>query len=149
MRFSVDTNVLVYALEQGNRRTALAERILVDALGCDCVLTNQALGECLNATRRRFPALVPQARQAVESWSVVFPVAPTSTEQLIRASALAERHRLQFWDSVILTVAGDAGAEFLLSEDMQDGAMVDGVRLLNPFNPANTELLDLLLTPSP
>ena len=46
-------------------------------------------------------------------------------------------------------MAGGAGAEWLLTEDLQDGAPINGVRLLNPFLPENATVLDLLLTPPP
>ena len=149
MRYSLDANILFYAFETGTEQSRSANRILASSLTADCVLTNRAIGEFLNAVRRKRPDRVDDSRQVAESWSLVFPVAGTSTGQLIRASALAQRHRLQFWDSVILVVAGEAGAEFLLSEDMQDGALINGVRLLDPFLQSNAEAVNLLLTPSP
>ena len=149
MRFSLDTNVLFYSFRSGTDRSRTADRILFAALGLDCVLTNQALGEFMNAVRAKLPERVAPAREVVSGWSLVFQVAPTSTDQLIQASALAERHRLQFWDSLMIVVAGAAGAEWLLTEEMHDGATYAGVRLLNPFNAANAEALDLLLTPEP
>lgn len=147
MRFSIDANVLIYSFEVGSLKNDVANRLMFGAIAADCILTNQCLGEFLNVVRRRLPERLHAARAAVEGWSVVFPIAPTTTEHLLAASVLAERHKLQFWDSVILTVAGSAQAEWLLSEDMQDGATIAGVRLLNPFNPDHAELLDALLTP--
>lgn len=149
MRFSLDANVLFYSLESAAQKTVVAENVLFGALSCDCFLTNQVLGEVLNAVRRKLPDRVEEAQQMVASWSAVFPTAPTSTQQLIEASALAERHKLQFWDSVILVVAADAGAEYLLTEDMQDGATIRGVTLLDPFRPDNQDLIETLLTPAP
>lgn len=35
----------------------------------------------------------------------------------------------------------------LISEDMQDGLSIDGLTVVNPFNPANSALIDALLTP--
>lgn len=145
MRFSLDANILVYALEADLARSPIAERVLLAALSADCLLTNQVIGEFLNVMRRKHPRLLSDARRACEAWSQLFPIAATTTTQLIEASALAERYRLQFWDSVVLTVAEAAGATWLLTEDMQDGATINGVRLLNPFDPGNAELLDALL----
>lgn len=90
-----------------------------------------------------------RARQFVADWALLFPILPTATEDLLSASELAERYRLQYWDAVIVTVSKGAGVDYLLTEDMQDGAVIDGVRILNPFNPGNAELLNLLLTPPP
>lgn len=40
------------------------------------------------------------------------------------------------------SVVRRAGARFLLSEDLQDGRELEGVRFLNPFNPANMAIID-------
>ena len=145
MRFSIDTNVLLYAFEEDTDRGETAARTIARALLRDCVLTNQVLGEFNNVVRGRMPDRMRAAREVVSAWSFVFPVVPTSTAQLIVASELSEQHRLQYWDSLILVVAGAAGAECLITEDMNDGATIDGVRLLNPFKPDNAELLEALL----
>ncbi len=113
------------------------------------MLTNQANGEFLKVVKAKKPVSLADARRLVEDWLLLLPIAPTTTEHLIAASELVERHRLQFWDSVILTVCAAAEIEYLLSEAMQDGATYGNVRVLNPFNPANAEIVDYLLTPLP
>jgi predicted nucleic acid-binding protein len=50
--------------------------------------------------------------------------------------AAIELHRLTgvaFWDTLIIHAARISGAEVLLSEDLQHGATVGGVRIVNPF----------------
>ena len=64
---------------------------------------------------------------------------------MIRGADFARRHSLQYWDSVIWQVASAAGATALISEDMQDGLVLDGMMVINPFNAANDELVSLLL----
>lgn len=149
MRLSLDSNILIYSIRPEDPRAAAAHWIVDRAVLVDCWLTNQALGEFLNVVRKKSLVPLDGARQTVADWSLLFPLAPTSVEQLIAASLLSERHRLQFWDAVILTVCKDVGVEYLISEDMADGATLNGVTLINPFNPANAELLDLLLTRAP
>ena len=54
-----------------------------------------------------------------------------------RASEMARSHRMQLWDCVVCAASAQAGARVLLTEDMQDGRIVDGLRLMNPFAAAN------------
>jgi predicted nucleic acid-binding protein len=75
----------------------------------------------------------------------VFGVIGTDQELLVAASSLVVRHRLQFWDAVILKASARGGADLLLSEDMQDGALLDGVQIVNPLDMANRATLDRLL----
>jgi predicted nucleic acid-binding protein len=47
--------------------------------------------------------------------------------------SLHERYRYAFWDAMIIASAIRCGAVILLSEDLADGQMVEGVRIVNPF----------------
>lgn len=146
MIVTVDTNVLFYAGDRQNpEKRAIASSILKRLIAVDCVLTTQVLGEFLNAVRRKNPAAYADALVLVEGWSRIFPTIGTTPDHLLAAAALADHHMLQFWDSVILTVARSAGAGVMLSEDMQDGATIGGLSLLNPFTPENRHRLDALL----
>jgi predicted nucleic acid-binding protein len=50
--------------------------------------------------------------------------------------AAIELHRLtqiSFWDALIVHAARSAGAAVLYTEDLQPGAVLGGVRVVNPF----------------
>lgn len=147
MRLTVDTNVLVYAIDGFDPlKQAIAIDTLLRATDCDMVVTTQVIGEFLAVVRRKLPHAVAVAIDQVERLAAIFPPVPSETDHLLDAAALADRHKLQFWDSVILTVARSAGAEVMLTEDMQDGATIEGMFLLDPFKPANRDRLDAVLT---
>jgi predicted nucleic acid-binding protein len=55
---------------------------------------------------------------------------PGSLRLAVRA---VEQHRLSFWDAMQWAVAKQAGATLLLSEDLQHGRELEGVRFQNPF----------------
>jgi predicted nucleic acid-binding protein len=42
-------------------------------------------------------------------------------------------HGFSFWDALVLRMAKQAGCRVLLSEDMQHGQEIDGVKIVNPF----------------
>ena len=64
------------------------------------------------------------------------------TDDLLDAGALSARIQLAYFDALIITIAARAGATLLLSEDMQDGLEVDGLRVVNPFVAANAVWID-------
>ncbi len=73
-------------------------------------------------------------------------ITPPTTDAIInKAAELARAHRLQFWDCVVCAASAQAGAKVLLTEDMQDGRILDGLRLMNPFVAANAKSIDDLL----
>lgn len=46
-----------------------------------------------------------------------------------------------FFDAVIIAVARRAGATLLLSEDMHDGLVIEGLTIVNPFVAGNEGVL--------
>jgi hypothetical protein len=52
---------------------------------------------------------------------------------------------LAFWDAMLCAAAQRAGVRHLLSEDLQDGFELAGVRFVNPFDAANNRLIDEIL----
>jgi predicted nucleic acid-binding protein len=46
-----------------------------------------------------------------------------------------ERHKVSFWDALILAAAESGGAEVLYTEDLNDGQQYGAVQARNPFRP--------------
>ncbi len=148
MRFALDSNILVYAIDSETlEKHSVARRIVERSFLSDSVLVTQTLCEFLNVVIRKYPDRLSEAQVAAELWAELWPAAESTRRDAITAVAYATRYRLQYWDSFILAVARSSGAEILLSEDMQDGLILDGITVIDPFNPANAALLDTLLSP--
>ena len=73
-----------------------------------------------------------EAREVMElygSWSTV----SIEPALLITASRLHERHRISWWDALIVEAARVAGAHRILTEDLQHGQVIEGVLIEDPF----------------
>ncbi len=131
----VDTNVLLYAVgvdPAEGAKQSIASRILRDR---DIVLSVQVLQEFFwQATRhtRRDRIAESDAAAFVESWKR-FPIQAQTMDVVDRAIAICRRTKFSYWDSAILAAAAVAGCGVLLTEDMQHGQTVEGVRIVNPF----------------
>lgn len=146
MAVAFDSNVLLYALLEpttvkGETALSLIERSALTT----AIIPAQVLGEMLAVVRRRRPAFFDLAMSTVADFASSFQIAPSDRDVVLRASILASRHRLQVWDGVICAASMQAGATHLLTEDMHDGLMLEGLKLLDPFNAANRTELDRLL----
>ena len=51
----------------------------------------------------------------------------------MRALRLSDRYGFSIWDGLIVAAALEARCSTLLTEDMQHGQVVEGVRIENPF----------------
>jgi predicted nucleic acid-binding protein len=134
-RLSLDANLLFYAVDRdaGPKRERASEIIRRSALELECVLTAQALAEFYVAVTRKEKMPPAEAAAQVEDWRILFGAAPTTGTSLKRAITAAREHSISFWDAMLWAAAREAGATLLLSEDLQDGRELDGVRFSNPF----------------
>jgi predicted nucleic acid-binding protein len=135
-RTFVDTNVLLYA-HNGSETTkqpvarALLEDLWQNRTG---VISTQVLQEFYVVATRKLssPLERREAREIVELYSA-WPVVLLAPSLILSATELEEKHQLSFWDALILEAARVGGAERLLTEDLQHGRRIEGVRVENPF----------------
>ncbi|WP_161962252.1 PIN domain-containing protein [Nocardioides speluncae] len=75
----------------------------------------------------------PEARRLIAdyaAWEVVSPDAAL----VLDASLLESSHSISFWDALIVEAARRAGADVLLTEDLQHGQSFGGITIQNPFH---------------
>lgn len=133
-RSFIDTNVLVYAEasdEPARQRIALdlLKQLFETTSG---VLSTQVLQEYCNVAvkKLKLPEAHIRAQLDVYEQFEVVQVTPA----IIRAGLdLHQTRSLSFYDAIVLASAQTAGCGVLLSEDMNAGEIVGGVRVVNPF----------------
>jgi predicted nucleic acid-binding protein len=134
LRF-IDTNVLLYSVSI-DERDAAKRAVAVDLMEAkDLALSVQVLQEFYaQATRpTRFGALThDQAVAFVESLKR-YPILDNAVEVFDSALAIRGRWRLSIWDAMIVASAAKLGCDQVLTEDMKDGEVIAGVRVVNPF----------------
>ena len=133
-RYSIDTNLLVYAIDgrEGAKHLRALE-IMDRSVERDCVLTVQSLAEFVTVAARRRMLAKPDAISQARGWMRLFPIVTASAAALGVAFTAFEAGRFGLWDAVLLATAREAGCTILLSEDMQDGAELDGLVVRNPL----------------
>lgn len=133
-RLTLDTNILVYAMDRdAGDRHELAKEIVDRAVASDCVLTLQSLCEFYTAVTGKGKMPVKEAEVQILDWMELFPVASATSKSLTRALKAVEEHGLSFWDAMLWAVAAEAGGTLLLSEDFQHDRLLDATRFYNPF----------------
>jgi predicted nucleic acid-binding protein len=135
-RVFLDTNILVYAHDKdAGEKHAIA-------LACvkglwetrSGVLSNQVLQEFYVGVTRKIkkPMSRSEAREilrAYASWDVK-EIAPVS---IVRATEIEEKHKISFWDALVIVAAYEAKCLKILTEDMNAGQQIEGVYIENPF----------------
>ncbi|MHB2009152.1 MAG: PIN domain-containing protein [Acidobacteriaceae bacterium] len=105
----------------------------------------QTLGELFHVLVRKAARPSADARAAILSWRNAFALIETSAGIMLAASDLAVNNQFGIWDAVIVCASAEADCRILLSEDMQDGFILKGVTIINPFAQSRHPLLEALL----
>ena len=148
-RVALDTNVIVYAeLEPTTAKGQRAQDLLIKAAR-DGVMPLQVLSEFMRVIQRVDPARLGRAVSLMRTYHSAFAAPITTFDNMLTAGAIAQSDGLQSFDAIVVAASAGAGAKVLLSEDMQDGRIIGGLRILNPFNPANDAVIDALFWTQP
>ncbi len=145
----VDTNLFIYTADKIDPARHAIALTLIDTLNADDALmvSTQVLNEVY------FNLIKPKARSGRP------PLPPLSAQKFVRSMEtmstrivlltpfvchrgyeLNDRHRMHFWDALMLSAAIEGGAKQLYTEDMPGAVdpktgLLEGVRYVNPFVP--------------
>jgi len=132
---ALDSNIVLYAIDHtSGPRHLVARDIVKEAALSGGIVPMQVLAEMLAVVHRKMPALRSIANEAFDGIMSSCIVPETNAQHLRDAFIIAARYQLQFFDSLILTVAAAAGATTLYSEDMQDGLTIGQLAIRTPFS---------------
>jgi predicted nucleic acid-binding protein len=135
VRSLFDTTVPVYAdaADDPVKQQCAIELIKTERLESTAVLSTQVLQEFVNVAVRqlRLPQALIRERLAFYRR---FELVPASADLLLGALDLHVQHQLAYCDALIVQAAVLSGCQRVLSEDLQHGAVIRGVRIENPFD---------------
>ena len=132
----VDANVFVYAFDSSaghkqQQAQVLLERLWETGTGCVSVQVLQEFFVTVTAKVKE-PLLVEEATARIRELSAWRVFAPTAND-VIDAIALHTQAKIGFWDAMIVLAAAESGCDVLWTEDLNDGQLLRGVRVRNPF----------------
>ncbi len=132
---AIDANILFYSGDDSEpdkmrRAAALLTAAAKSGVG---VIPLQAIGEFANAATRK--GLLDRTRAAglARDFAATFPVLTAEGTAFQLALDWWTDERLSYWDAILVATAAAGGAAALASEDLQDGAIICGVEIINPF----------------
>jgi predicted nucleic acid-binding protein len=135
-RVFVDTNVLIYAHDldaglQHDRAVSIVSGLWEKGNG---IISVQVLQEFyVNVTRKISKPLTPASARGLIKNYLAWHVEPNEPSTVLLASEIGERNLLSFWDALIVASASKAGADRILSEDLNHGQIIEGILIENPF----------------
>lgn len=127
----LDTDILLYAFAETDRRQDVARSILLSDGGSFSV---QVADEFVDVARRKLGWTWDRVSEALDSVRDCLGAPSALTDDIHRhALDISSRFHFRFYDSLILASATSAGCSVLYTEDMRHGQNVDGLVVTNPF----------------
>jgi predicted nucleic acid-binding protein len=136
-RIFVDTNVLIYAHDlDAGKKYEVAGKLLRDLWENQTgIISTQVMQEFyVNVTRKISKPISPPEARGILSTYAAWQVEIIHPADVVQASEVQERHRLSFWDAMIIVAAAKGHADVLVTEDLNPGQIVEGIQISNPFH---------------
>jgi predicted nucleic acid-binding protein len=132
-RVFVDTNIFVYADDAADSKRKRAREVLSELIRHrKVVVSTQVMSEYYVTAIKKLGLTEERARMRVDALRRL-DVVVIRPELVLAAIDLHRLQSLSFWDSLIVKTASAAGCARLLTEDLNDGQVIDGVTIENPF----------------
>jgi predicted nucleic acid-binding protein len=131
-----DTNVLLYLFDNSApEKKTRAQEVFSGEVGAGrAVLSTQVLQEFyVDVTRKLAEPLPSAVAEAQVKDFTRLPLVRVDEAMILAAIERGRSMSFSFWDALILEAALRGGADRLLTEDLQHGQEIEGLRVENPF----------------
>ena len=126
----LDSSIVLYLASEDLLKADRAQELVAEG----GTISVQVLNEIANISRRKMGLSWAETRNFLLMIGGLLKVEPLTIEIHDVGISLAERYQLSVYDSMIVSAALSAECDALLSEDLQDGLLINGrLRVLNPF----------------
>jgi len=124
-RVFIDSNVFLYLYsEDEDIKRKQAQKALHEH---DCVTSTQALNEFCNVCTKKWNLPIDVIETAIDEICEACNVHTLTPEIIKQALSLHSRYKYSFYDCLMLAAALAFGCNRLLSEDMTDGQVIEGL----------------------
>ena len=122
-RAFIDTNVFIYYQSSND---LFKHEVSEDAINYfDCVVSTQVLNEICNVLTRKYPTplteIVKYILDIVSSSELVL----INQTIIFKALEFQSKYSISYYDALMVVAALDSDCKYLISEDMQDGLIID------------------------
>ena len=126
----LDSNIVLYLASEDLLKADRAQELVAEG----GTISVQVLNELANISHRKMGLSWDETRNFLLMIRGLLKVEPITIEIHDVGTSLAERYQLSVYDSMIVSAALSAECDTLLSEDLQNGLLINGrLRVLNPF----------------
>ena len=133
-KFFIDTNILIYSVDKFDKIKQKKARALLKEIAANDtgVISTQVLQEFYVAATKKLnaaPLIVKEIINGFEKFEVV----QITVEMIKDAIDVSLLNKISFWDALIVVSAEIAKCTALITEDLNSGQIIKGVKIINPL----------------
>jgi predicted nucleic acid-binding protein len=135
-RAFIDTNVFIYIQRTDEpKKTEISEKA-IDFF--DCITSTQVLNETCNILTKKYPSPKEEVKRVLQSIHKSCTVITVAKDYPDRALDYHFKYSISYYDALIVVAALEANCKYLISEDMQDGLIIDKkLKIVNIYEHAD------------
>ena len=135
----IDTNVFIYIQRTDEpNKTKISEKT-IDFF--DCYVSTQVLNETCNILTRKYPSTKDKVKRVIQSIQKNCTVVTVTNDYPAKALDYQSKYSFSYYDALMIVAALEANCKYLISEDMQDGLIIDKkLKIINIYK--HTDLLN-------
>ena len=132
-RVFVDTNIFVYMQSEKEKRKKELSGLAIDNL--NCITSTQVLSEICNVFTKKFAVDINLTKQFIDAVTLTCEVVIIQAEWIKKALDIKSRYGYSYYDSLIITAALESKCNYILSEDMSDGQIIENqLEIINIYS---------------
>lgn len=134
--FFIDSNILIYAHDSSEKeKQDISKKLIFDGISNDnMVLSAQVLNEFFVITTKKIKKTLPVkiAGREIELLRTLT-IVDIDIDLILQAIDLSQKHKLSYWDSLIISAAKRSNCTIIYTEDLNSGQKIESISIINPF----------------
>jgi predicted nucleic acid-binding protein len=127
----IDTNVLGYAYSKNDLHK---KAIAINAFDVyDCIVSTHVLNEFCNVCIKKLHFPIDKIHRSINEILDICDLFVVNERIIQNALDVHDRYQFSYYDSVAIASALECDCKFLLSEDMQNGQIINNMTIKNIF----------------
>jgi predicted nucleic acid-binding protein len=131
----IDTNIFIYTLDKYDKtKQKTARKTVKNIVENDiAVISTQVLQEFYNICTMKLHLIPLKVKGYLHNYNENFEVVQNNCEIIERGIDVSIISQISFWDALILAAAEYSKCSVVITEDLNDGQIINGIRIKNPF----------------
>jgi predicted nucleic acid-binding protein len=135
-RAFIDTNVFIYYQRSDDITKHKISKATISFF--DCVVSTQVLNEICNLLTRKYPTLFSDIKKYILDIIASSDLVIITHPLIQKALELCENFSISYYDALMVVAALEANCTYLISEDMQDGLIIENkLQIVNIYEHAD------------